>query len=183
MFLTKIGDVKQAVDATEIDKRAVVGDVLDDALHHRAFLQVFEQFLPLLALGFFEHRATGYHDVIALAIKLDDFEIHLLVFVGRGVLYRADVDERPGKEGANAIDGNRQPALHLAVDHTADHRALLEGFLEFVPRRKPLGFVARESRLAVTVLQGFDGNADEITRLRFELAAVISEFFCGNIAF
>jgi hypothetical protein len=35
----EIGDVQQAVDAAEIHERAVVGDVLDDALDHRALGQ------------------------------------------------------------------------------------------------------------------------------------------------
>ena len=45
----EVGDVQQAVDAAEVDERAVVGDVLDDALDDRAFLQRREQLLALLA--------------------------------------------------------------------------------------------------------------------------------------
>src|SRR5487761_2669332 len=43
-----VGDVQQTVDATQIHERAVVGEVLDHALDHRAFLETLEQ---LLALG------------------------------------------------------------------------------------------------------------------------------------
>ena len=38
-----VGDVQQAVDAAEVDERAVIGEVLDDALDDRAFLQLVEQ--------------------------------------------------------------------------------------------------------------------------------------------
>ena len=34
----EVGDVQQAVDAAQVDERAVIGDVLDDALDGRAFL-------------------------------------------------------------------------------------------------------------------------------------------------
>ena len=43
----EIGDMQQAVDATEIDERAVVGEVLDHALDDLAFLQVGEQRIAL----------------------------------------------------------------------------------------------------------------------------------------
>ena len=39
-----VGDVQQAVDAAEIDERAVIGDVLDDAVEDLAFLEVGDQF-------------------------------------------------------------------------------------------------------------------------------------------
>src|SRR5690606_1098226 len=38
-----VGDVQQAVDATQVDERAVIGEVLDHTLHDRAFLQVVHQ--------------------------------------------------------------------------------------------------------------------------------------------
>src|SRR5712691_5493335 len=53
----EIGDVQQAVDSAQVHERAVVGDVLDDALDRRAFLQVGEQRLALGALRGLEHRA------------------------------------------------------------------------------------------------------------------------------
>ena len=37
-----VGDVQQAVDAAEVDERAVVGQVLDGAGHDRALFQVLE---------------------------------------------------------------------------------------------------------------------------------------------
>ena len=51
-----IGNVQQPVDTTEVYKRAVVGQVLDHALHGLAFLQVFKQFLALRTVGGFHHR-------------------------------------------------------------------------------------------------------------------------------
>ena len=44
-----VGDVQQAVDAAEVDERAEVGDVLDDALADLARLDLGEQLLLLLA--------------------------------------------------------------------------------------------------------------------------------------
>ena len=85
----EVGDVQQAVDAAQVHERAVVGDVLDDALDHRALGQGLEQLLALLALRGLEHRAARHHHVVALAVELDDLELDLLALVGRGVLDRA----------------------------------------------------------------------------------------------
>jgi hypothetical protein len=77
-----VGDVQQAVDAAEVDERAVVGDVLDDALDDRAFLQRLEQLLALFTLVRLDDGTTRHHDVVALAVELDDLELELLAFVG-----------------------------------------------------------------------------------------------------
>src|SRR5262249_41499453 len=70
----KIGDVQQAVDAAEIDERTVVGDVLDDALHDGALFQRLQQLGALFAHARLDDCAAREHDVIALAIELDDLE-------------------------------------------------------------------------------------------------------------
>ena len=55
-----IGDVKQAIDAAQIDKGAVVGDVLDDAVQHLAFLPSLAALLPKPRVNL-----TRYHGVFA----------------------------------------------------------------------------------------------------------------------
>ena len=49
-----VGDVQQAVDAAEIDERAVVGDVLDGALEHLAFGERMQRVLLLLGVFLLE---------------------------------------------------------------------------------------------------------------------------------
>ena len=93
-----VGDVQQAVDAAEVDERAVIGEVLDDALEDRAFLQLLEQLLALDAVLALDHRTAGDDDVVALAVELDELELEFLAFeVGR-VAHRAHVDQRARQE-------------------------------------------------------------------------------------
>src|SRR3954470_13801625 len=63
----EVGNVQQTVDAAQIDERTVVGDVLDDTLDHRAFLQAGEQRFALRTLGRFENRAARHNYVVTLA--------------------------------------------------------------------------------------------------------------------
>src|SRR5262245_5682771 len=179
----EIGDMQQAVDAAEIHERAVIGDVLDDALDDRTLLQGRQQGLALGTLARFQHRAARNHHVVALAVELDDLELHLLVLVRRSVLHRTDIDQRAGQEGAYAVDRHRETALHLAVDDTGHHRPLFQRLLQIEPRREPLGLLAREARLAMAVFDGLDRDLDEFAGFGLDLAAVVSEFVQRDVAF
>ena len=179
----QVGDVQQAVDAAEVDERAVVGDVLDDALDDRAFLQRLEQFLALGTEARFEHGAARHDHVVALAVELDDLELERLAFERCRVLDRTDVDQRAGQEGADAVDHHGQAALDLAGDQAGDDGALLHRGFEVVPGLEALGLVAREPGLAVAVFEAFDGDGDEIAGLDFDFALVVLEFFDRNEAF
>ena len=92
----KIGDMQQPIDAAQIHERAIVGNVLDDTLDDRAFLQRLQELFALGAQARFEYRAARHDDVVALAIELDDFEFEFFVLVGRRILDRPDVDQRAG---------------------------------------------------------------------------------------
>ena len=69
-----VGDMQQAVDAAQIDERAVIGDVLDDAVDDLALGQVLHDFGTLLGAGFFHDGAARYDDIAAAAVHLEDLE-------------------------------------------------------------------------------------------------------------
>ena len=69
-----VGDVQQAVDAAEVDERAVVGDVLDHAVDDLTLFEVLHQFLALLGARLFQHGAARDDDVAAAAIHLQNLE-------------------------------------------------------------------------------------------------------------
>ena len=111
-----VGDVQQAVDAAEIDERAVVGDVLDDALEHLAFLERGDQLGARFGAGLFEHGAARDDDVAARAVHLEDLERLRRAHQRADVAHRTDVDLRARQErdGAAEIDG--EAALDAAED-------------------------------------------------------------------
>ena len=69
-----VGDVQQAVDAAEVDERAVVGDVLDHAVDDLAFLEVLDDLGALLGAALFQDRAARDDDVAAAPVHLEDLE-------------------------------------------------------------------------------------------------------------
>ena len=176
-----VGDVQQAVDAAEVDEGAVFGDVLDHAVHDGAFVQRFQQLGAFLAHRSLDDGAARQHDVVALAVELDDLELHRLALERAHVLDRARVEQAAGQEGADAVDEHREAALDLAVDGAGDEFARFQRVLQRHPRRQALGLVARQDGVAVAVLDGVDGHRDEVADLDFELALVVLEFFDRDV--
>src|SRR6188472_1723373 len=99
-----VGDVQETVDATEIHERAVVGEILDGALEHGAFLQVVHERAALGGEFLLDDRATGNDNVVALLVELDDLELERLAFEIGGITHRTDIDQRTGKERADIVD-------------------------------------------------------------------------------
>ncbi len=104
-----VGDVQQAVDTAQVHECAVVGQVLDDTLQDRAFLQLVHQLLALFRVLAFDHCTTRNHHVIALAVQLDQLELEFLAFqVGR-VAHRAHIHQRTRQERADILMSTVKP--------------------------------------------------------------------------
>ena len=113
-----VGDVQEPVESAEIDERAVVGEILDDALDFLALMERGEQRFPFGAALFLEHRPPGYHHVVAQ--------------VGR-LAQRSDVHQGAGQKRPDVVDVDGEAALDLAVQNALDDIAGGEGVLEHLP--------------------------------------------------
>ena len=163
-----VGDVQQAVDAAEVDERAVVGDVLDHAAQHLALGERLERVLLLLGVLLFEEHLAREHDVAALLVDLDDAHPELLPLQRVEVAHRAHVDLAAGQERAHAdVDG--EAALD-ALDDAADDDLLLgEGLLDLVPDLHLLGLLAGEDDVAFAVFGALEQDVDDVAGLHGHL--------------
>src|SRR5215831_18022984 len=84
-----VGNMQQAIDATEINKRTVVGEVLHGTGKDRVFVQLLKRLGAFLALLFFQQLLARDHDVAALLVQFDDANIEF------GILQRVKVAYRP----------------------------------------------------------------------------------------
>ncbi len=128
-----IGDVQQTVDAAQVHERAVFGDVFNNTGNDNAFFQGFHQLGALFAHADLDHSATRQHNVVALAVKLDDLEFHGLVFVRREVFGGTHVDQRTWQKGADAVDQHGQAAFDFASGGAGDKFARLQRFFQRHP--------------------------------------------------
>ena len=160
-----VRDVQEAVDAAEVDERAVVGEVLDDALQDAPVRESGRGFL-LLDLGdLVEDRLAREDDVAAFLVERHDAELELAPLEDVEVLERTRVGDRAGQERADAdVDG--EAALH-AVDHAAlDGLVLREGLLDDVPRASAAGLLVREDDVAVRSLRALEDRFDLLSGMR-----------------
>ena len=111
----ELGDVHEPVDPAEIDERAEVHDRGDGPLAPLALRERLEELLAPLALGLLEEGAAREHDVVAVAVELDDLALELGADERVQVAHPPQVDERGGQEPAKA-DVQDEPALD-DLDH------------------------------------------------------------------
>ena len=178
-----IDDVQQSVNAAEINERAVVCDVFDDAFHDDAFFDV-RQCIALLVRGlFFKHRLARDDDVAAFAVKLDDAHLDILIHEGFEVAYRADIDLRAGQERGDAFEVNLEAAFDAFSDPTGDRLMILVGAAQLLPGLHLHGSGAREDGIAVLVFEALDEHVDFIAGLDGQVAAAVNKLLARHDAF
>jgi len=178
-----VGDVQQAVDAAQIQKRAVIGEVLDHALDDLAFLEVLQQRLAFGAVFLFDHGPAGNHHVVAAAVELDDLEFLFLAFEIAGVAHRAHVHQRAGQEGADFADIDRKAALDLAADQALDDLFFLERLLQGAPDAGALGFFTGQPGFSGAVFKRVQGDFDFIAHFHIEHTFLVVKLFERNQPF
>ena len=167
---------KQTVDAAQIDKRAVVGDVLDDAVDDLTLFEVLHQLLALLGACLFQHGAAGDDDVAAAAIHFQNLERLIDVHQRRHVADRPDVDLRTRQEGHGAVEIDGEAALDLVEDDAGDLLVVLERGLQLAPAFLPPRLVAREHRFAERVFHALQIDFHLVADLQLGLPARTGEF-------
>src|SRR5881392_1338189 len=169
--IAHVRDVEQSVHAAQIDEGAEVGDVLDDALSHLAYLQLLHQDVALgLTLGFEQH-ATAHHDVAASLVQLDDLELEALPqeLVDVGHAPQGDLAAR--EERVHPHQVYHHSAFDL-LDQRARHRlVLLVGFADPLPDPHEVGLLLREDDRAFLILEMLEEDLDHVPL--FERARVL----------
>ncbi len=136
-----IGNVQQAVYATQVNKCAVVCQVLDDTLDRHTFLQGFQQSFALFGVRRFHNRAAGNYDVVALLVQLDDLEFQFFAFQVCRLTHGTYIDQRARQESTDSIDINREATFDLAVDNTDNNFFCFMSRFQLFPRFGALGLL------------------------------------------
>src|SRR5262249_7890856 len=166
-----VGDVKEAVDAAEIDEGAVVGDVLHHAAGDHALVEHGQRVLALLLALLLQDHPAGEHDVAPAAVELDDARLDVLADHRVQVLHRTEVDLRAGQERLDPdVDG--QAALDDLDDLPVDRRALLVSAGDDVPDLDLVGLLLGEDDEAFRVFLRLEVDLDLLADLRRDPAPV-----------
>ena len=166
----ELGHVDEAVHAAQVDEGTEVDHRGDDALAALARLEVLQEVAALLLLRLFEPGPARQHDVVAVAVELDDLGLDDLAHVGLQLAHAAQLDERGGQEAAQA-DVDDQAALDDLDDRTGHHLAVVLLLLDRRPGPLVLRPLLGEDEPALLVLLLEDERLDVVAE-RHDLGGV-----------
>ena len=150
MVPRELGDVNQTVDTAEIDEGAEVDDGGNGALETHALGKLGQDLGALVLAAFLKQHAAGKHDVVAVAIHLDDAGFDLGAQVHVEILHAAKVHEGCGQKAAKA-DVEDEAALDDFDDLAGDRLAGLELLFDADPGALVLGTLLGEDQATVLV--------------------------------
>src|SRR3954470_7040617 len=176
-----VGDVEQAIEAAEVDERAVVGKVLDGAVHDGALLQVLEGLGAKLGLLLVQNLFARNHDVAALLVEFYDAYFQLGALHGVEVAHGLEVHLRTGQERARAAEVDGEAALYALDDDSLDGLLLVVRLLDIVPGFEALRLLVRELNHALFHAVGH--HFDLVAGWDLDVAIVVLYLLEWNEAF
>ena len=172
-----VGDVQQAVDAAEVDERAVVGDVLDHAVDDLALFEVLHQLLALLGAaspparcGATPRCCRGGDPSSGSGTAAASFISGVTSRIGRMSTWL---------RGRNATAPSRstvKPPLTWLKMTPSTFSFAVERLLELAPALLAARLVARQHRLAERVLDALEIDLDGVADLELGRPARAGEF-------
>ena len=142
-----IGDVQKAIDTTQVDERAEVGNVLDGTCAELIDLDFREKPFLLIFAGHLDQLPTADHDVATAFVDLQDHTLDHLANEILNIWRTADVDLAGRQEHVYA-DIDQQTTLDLTVDDTFHHIAFMMLGDDIFPGSHTQGFAAGETDFA-----------------------------------
>src|SRR5258708_5734234 len=168
-----VGDMQQTIESAEIDKVAVLGEVLYDSGQDGAFFQMFQGLAALLVLLAFQQFLARNHNISALLIHLDDGNFERLALHAVEIADGPQIHLRAGQERPRAQDVDRQATLGALNHRSLDRPLLLVSPFHFVPGMEARRFLMREIDVAFFGLSLLAHHLNFVTRLHLRLAFLI----------
>src|SRR5207247_2673088 len=151
-------------------ERPEVDDRADRPLAALTLLERLEEGLASLGLRLLQERAARQHDVVAVAVELDDLRLELLSYERLEVADAAEIDERRRQEPAEP-DVEDEPTLHDLDHGTRDGLTGMHHLFDPAPRPLVLRALLRQDQPALLVLllehEGLDpvSDLDDLARI------------------
>src|SRR3954451_16676571 len=128
----QLAHVHETADPAEVDERAEVHDRADRSLAPLPLREVLQEGLATLRLRILEEGAAAEHDVVAVAVQLDDLALELGADERLQVAHTSQVHERRRQEPTQA-DVQDEAALDDLDHRTLDRLARRHDFLDPAP--------------------------------------------------
>jgi len=185
-FPTHIGDVKQTIDATQVDERTEVGDVLDDTFADLADFQFCHEVFAIFFALLLNQRSSADDDIASRFVDLENFALNNATDVIADVVGTTNVDLACRQEDIDT-DIDEQSTLDLASDRTGDDLSFLDRSHHVFPLDDLLSFALAEADHVpgffeiVLVFHFLDQDLDGLTDFRWWFT--FFPFVLGNSTF
>ena len=173
----QIGNMKQAIKASQIDENTKIGDIFHPALKDLPRLEIGNKGPAFLHHIGFEELFPGENDIFSRLIEFHDFEFQLLADVIIKILYRADIDLRSREEGRYTTQIHDHTSLDPPGNSAQNGLTRLRLLANLGPMPHKIGFLLGEHRLPIVVFQFHQIDNDFIPNLG---NLFISKLFLGN---
>src|SRR2546430_4825838 len=160
-----IGHVEQTIHAIQIDECAEICDVFDRASYAVAHVHAFHEFLPLFAALLLDHLAPAEHDIFAVIIELNNFEIVGVANELLEIFWWNDIDLGGRQKRLNA-DVHHEPAFDHRFHLSLNQAVALVNTDDFVPILAVGGFLFRENNHAFVVFQPLQEHVDFVAHFQ-----------------
>ena len=178
-------NVNESVHATQVHEGTEVDDRRDDAVAALAGLEVGQKVATLLLLGLFEPGATREHDVITVAVELDDLGLDGLSDVRLQLAYTTQLDQRRWQEPAKT-DVHDEATLDDLDDDALDDLVARLQLFDVAPSLFVLGALLRKDQTTFLVFLLQDQALDTLAErddIRGVGIVADREFTSGDDAF
>lgn len=156
-----VGDMEQAVHPAKVDERPEVGEVFHRTGDHRAHFRAVHELLAFLAALLLNEFAAAEHDIFAIVVEFDDFEVVGIADELVEILGWDDVDLRR-REKRFDTDVDEQAAFDHGFDAAFDDAFVFENFADFVPVLAVGGFLLRKDDHAFVIFEADEKHLDFI---------------------
>ncbi len=147
----KLADVYKSVDAAKVYKRTKVDNRGYGTFKAHAFSQFLKDLGALVLAAFLKHNAAGEHDVVAVAIHLDNACLNLLVHKRIKILHTAKINQRRRQKAAKT-DVEDETTLNDLDNFTNNIFAGVEFLFDVDPSTLVLSAFLGQDQPAVFVL-------------------------------
>ena len=178
-----VADVQQAVDAAQVDERAVFGEVFDGAGDNRAFFEQLQRGALARVLLFLDRHLARHHHIAAAPVQLDDLDRDVLAHERIQIVDGPHVDLRARHERGHA-DVHHEPALGAPGDAAGNDQPVAMRLLQLVPGAQAAGLLMREQHVAFGLRRPGDPPSHRwCRRLERECCRRAAELLDRNQAF
>src|SRR5262245_38936396 len=177
-----VGNVKQTIDAAEIDEGAVIGKILDLTFNDDVFFDLIQCRALPIGVAFFEHGFPRQHDIRALAIQLYYLGLDLTAAKRIQVAQWPNINLRPRQKCGDSIDVDPQAAFDPLDYFTFDRGSLIEGLFQVIPGAQSNCIRTRKERKPFAGFHVFNQHIHFVTGFDGDLA-VFHEFVLTDETF